>query len=247
MALAATFVCSAAFAERSAMSEPTRQLVLDLALEPRFGRENFLVSGCNEAAYETINLWPRWPDQVLLLVGPEGAGKTHLGNIWAEAAQAAMLSATDLAEADVPALVKSGAVLLEDAEQIGPAEAALFHLLNMVRESRTSSLLLTSRGWPDTWGLRTADLLSRLRLAPTVAIEAPDDGLLRAVLVKLLADRQIAVDASLIDYIAQRIERSFKAARAIVAALDLESLSQRRPVTKAMAGEILRSSESYDA
>jgi chromosomal replication initiation ATPase DnaA len=228
------------------MTEPTRQLVLDLSPEPRFGRDNFLVSGCNEAAFEMIDLWPRWPDHVLLLIGPEGAGKSHLGAIWAETAQAAKLSATDLAEADAPALVKWGAVLLEDADRIGQAEAALFHLLNMMRESR-AYLLLTALGWPDTWGLRTPDLLSRLRLAPTVAIDAPDDWLLRAVLVKLLADRQIAVDASLVDYIAHRIERSFKAAGAIVAALDLESLAQRRPVTKAMAGEILRSHDSYGA
>jgi chromosomal replication initiation ATPase DnaA len=228
------------------MSDPTRQLVLDLTPEPRFGRENFLVSSCNEAAFEMVNLWPRWPDHVLLLIGPEGAGKSHLGAIWAEAAHAAKLSATRLAQADAPALVGAGAVLLEDADRIGEAEAALFHLLNMMRESR-AYLLLTAHGWPDTWGLRTPDLLSRLRLAPTVAIDVPDDGLLRAVLVKLLADRQIAADAGLVDYIAHRMERSFKAARAIVAALDLESLAQRRPVTKAMAGEILRSNSDYGA
>jgi chromosomal replication initiation ATPase DnaA len=73
-----------------------------------------------------------------------------------------------------------------------------------------------------------------------VTLAPPDDALLRAVLVKLFADRQVAVDESLIAYVALRIERSFAAARDVVARLDGEAMRQKRPLTRALAVELLR-------
>ena len=100
-------------------------------------------------------------------------------------------------------------------------------------------LLITARAAPASWSVALPDLASRLRAIPTVALSAPDDALLRAVLVKLFADRQLAVDESLVSYLATRIERSFAAARAAVEALDREALRLKRPVTRALAAEFL--------
>lgn len=224
------------------MKAPREQLALDLPVEPRYGVEDFLVSSCNEAAYERIEAWPAWPDPVLLLTGPPGAGKTHLGAIWADRARARSLSAAALRLADPPALAAAGAVLIEDGQGIGGAEAALFHLLNLAREKRTF-LLITAATAPDQWGLTTPDLLSRLRLAPLVEIGAPDDALIRAVLVKQFVDRQLVVDVGVVDFLALRIERSLAAARATVANLDRAALAQGRRITRAMAGEWLKGSE----
>jgi chromosomal replication initiation ATPase DnaA len=101
-------------------------------------------------------------------------------------------------------------------------------------------VLITARTAPTTWRIETADLASRLRALPVVALTAPDDGLFRAVLVKLFADRQLAVDESLVSFLTNRIERSFAAARTAVARLDREALRLRRPVTRALAAELFR-------
>jgi hypothetical protein len=45
------------------------------------------------------------------------------------------------------------------------------------------------------------------------------------VLVKLFADRQLAVEAGVVEYVATRIERSLERAVATVAELDREALS----------------------
>ena len=100
-------------------------------------------------------------------------------------------------------------------------------------------LLITARGAPARWGVALPDLASRLRALPTVALSAPDDALLRAVLVKLFADRQLGVDESLVSYLVTRIERSFAAARAAVETLDREALRLQRPVTRALAAELI--------
>lgn len=215
-----------------------RQLAFDLPVDSRHGVEDFLVGPSNEAAYGLVESWPQWPDAWLRLTGPEGAGKTHLAAIWARAAHAWTLSAVELSEAKVPHLVSGGALVIEDCDAGPIDEAALFHLMNAVK-ARGGSLLLTARRQPGLWGLRVPDLLSRLRLAPSATIEPPDDGLLRAVLVKLFIDRQLVVDTAVIEALALRMERSFAAARQVVDRLDRVALERGRRVTRLLVQEVL--------
>jgi chromosomal replication initiation ATPase DnaA len=220
------------------MRETPKQLAFDLPLAPRFDREDFLVSPSNEQAYGMIESWPDWPDTVLLLEGPRGSGKSHLGAIWAAESKAWTVDSFEVTADRVSHLVSNGALLIEDADRSDRDEAALFHLLNHARERRTF-VLLTASASPDLWNLRTPDLLSRLRLAPNILIEPPDDALLRAVLVKLFVDRQLVVDTTVVDYIALRIERSLGRAADIVAALDREALSRGRRISRSMAAAVL--------
>jgi chromosomal replication initiation ATPase DnaA len=219
------------------MRDQPKQLALDLPLAPRHGREDFLVSPSNARAYALIESWPDWPDPVLVLTGPRGSGKTHLAAIWAAAAKAWTVDSFEVTGPRVPQLVSSGALVIED---IGPEvdEPALFHLLNLARERRCS-VLLTGEAPAERLGLRTPDLRSRLRLAPTVALEPPDDALLRAVLVKLFLDRQLVIDTTVVDFLTLRIERSLAAAAEVVAALDREALSRGRRITRPMAADLV--------
>ena len=219
------------------MNSMPRQLALALPHAESFARDDFLVGTSNKDALALIERWPDWPDRVLALTGPEGAGKSHLAAIWAEIAGARRVSARALGETDLLQELATGALVIEDAA--APLdERALFHLLNLVREEE-AFLLITARTKPASWTVALPDLASRLRAVPVVALSAPDDGLLRAVMVKLFADRQLAVDEALVGYLAARIERSFAGARAAVEELDREALRQKRPVTRALAAEML--------
>src|SRR5215204_32291 len=220
------------------MADAPRQLAFDLPLDPRYGREDFLVSPSNERAYGLIERWPDWPDRVLHLTGPKGSGKSHLASIWATSAHAWTIDAFEVSGERVPHLVSNGALVIEDADRGARDEAALFHLLNLARE-RSCFLLLTSAVPVDRWDLKTADLFSRLRLAPSATLEPPDDALLKSVLVKLFLDRQLVVDTSVVDYLALRIERSLARAGEVVAALDREALSRGRRITRVMAAELV--------
>lgn len=218
---------------------PPKQLAFDLPLDPRYGREDFLVSPSNEAAYGLIEAWPDWPDTVFLLTGPPGSGKSHLASIWATVAHGWTVRASDVSADKVTHLVSNGALVVEDIDGAGGRdEAALFHLLNLARE-RKSPVLVTSGVSVDALGLATPDLRSRLRLAPGASILPPDEALLRAVLVKLFLDRQLVVDLTVVEALALRIDRSLARARAVVAELDRDALSRGRRITRPLALAVL--------
>jgi chromosomal replication initiation ATPase DnaA len=216
-----------------------RQLALALDHSVSFAREDFLSGPSNIAALTLIERWPDWPDRIVALIGPEGSGKSHLAAIWAEAAGARVLSANFLSIADVPASLATGALVVEDLEAADLDEQALFHLINLAREEG-AYVLLTGRLAVAGFPIAIRDLASRLRAVPAIMLAPPDDTLLRSLLVKLAADRQLAVDESLVNYLVRRIERSFAAAHAAMQKLDHESMRQHRPVTRALAAELFR-------
>ena len=219
-----------------------RQLVLDLAHEPSFAADAFLTSNSNAHARAMVERWPDWPERMLLLVGPAGSGKSHLGAIWAARSTARRSAMTIIRPGALldPGAILAGAsqdnpaVLLEDCDRADHSETALFHLMNLVRERR-GWLLVTARAHPDTWGLETPDVLSRLRLAPVVHIEAPDAALIRAVLVKLFRDRQIRIDHDVIAYATLHSEQSLEAISRFVSAIDEDALAEGRRITRPLA------------
>jgi chromosomal replication initiation ATPase DnaA len=214
-----------------------RQLALSLGYVESFAREDFLEGPSNAAALALIAQWPDWPTRAVVLVGPPGSGKSHLAAIWAAHSGARFIAARALEPSSLPRALATGALVVEDLAAGRIHEPALFHLLNLVEEEG-SYLLLTAQTQPSTLPIGTADLASRLRALPTVALMAPDDALFRAVLIKLFADRQIRVDESLIAYLTTRLERSFAAARSAVDRLDRMSLRHKRPLTRALAAEV---------
>lgn len=203
-------------------------------------RDEFFVSPANALALAAVDGWRDWPGAKMLLVGPKGSGKTHLTQIWAVQTGAPVVAGAELAAQDLPGLAAGGAVAVEDAEAVAgrpDGEAALFHLHNLLGTG--GRLLLTATTPPRDWGLILPDLMSRMQAAPITRLEAPDDALLQAVLVKLFADRQISVPANLIPYLVARMPRSIGAARALVAALDARALAEGRPVTRTLAAQVL--------
>jgi chromosomal replication initiation ATPase DnaA len=202
-------------------------------------RDDFLEGAANAAALQLIDSWPDWPNRIMLLCGPEGSGKSHLASIWAEQAGARSTSAHALIAADVPAALTTGALVVEDLVPSGFDERALFHLINLAREDE-AYVLITARLPPSAFPAELRDLRSRLRAVPVVTLQPPDDQLFRALIVKFCADRQMSVDENLVGYLATRIDRSSAEARRVVELLDTEALRLARPVTRALAAELLR-------
>ena len=220
------------------MSSTTWQMSFNLPVSTAMTRDDFILDDANHTAFEVVTTWPDWPANIVILAGPVGSGKSHLAAIYVEMAAAVSLNAADLPlPADLSEL-GGAALLLEDAHRVQLDETRLFHLLNHVRE-QGSTLLITTRTWPDSWPLTLPDLRSRLRAAHPLELNEPSDRLLRQVLVKLFADRQLTVEARVLDYLLVRMERSLSAAGQLVDDLDRLSLERGRAITRQLASELL--------
>ena len=213
------------------------QLALDLPCKTAFGVEDYFVSSANEMVSGLIGEWQSWPLKKLLILGPKGAGKTHVARIWAEKSGANFIDVGgigDFAEqgADNPAVVENLELLPREQEE------ALFHLLNKFDQAG-QYLVLTGRGAIGGWGIHLPDLESRLRQITQVQIKEPDDNLLLAVLIKQFQDRGLSPLPSVISYIQARMPRSFEAIANIVAELDRRSLQEGGRVTQKLARTLL--------
>lgn len=217
-----------------------RQLSLDLPTNPALSRDDFLAAPANAAVLAMLDAPDRWPQGRLLIAGPEGAGKSHLAAFWAAEYGVVPLSAASLTDAAADQLAAGPAAVVEDIDRIPDpqGEAALFHLWNLA-PSRHCLLLMTARGAPRDWGLTLPDLRSRIEATTQVRLDPPDEGLLAAVLVKLFADRQLAVPAGLIGWLARHMDRDLGLARHLVAAIDAQALAEGRAPNRKMAADLL--------
>lgn len=199
-----------------------RQIVLDLPKSPpRLTRAAFVVSASNEAALKTLQSWRASREFALVICGPEGSGKTHLLRILAaemsEHGQA-LTGIDDLGDGRPPAEILS---LIEAAREKG------------------ERIVLAGRGEPRDWAHGLKDLETRLNAAPRITLVEPDEALLRAVMTKIFRDRQLRAPETIADYAAPRIEKTFAAAQAFVAALDALSIEKGQPIGLKLAREAL--------
>ncbi|MGZ5986886.1 MAG: chromosomal replication initiator DnaA [Caulobacteraceae bacterium] len=210
-----------------------RQLRLSLKRPAPYTRDGYILGASNAQAAAAVDAWPAWPGGALVLVGPEGVGKTHLARAWAAAHRALVLDreAPDVAAAD------GRPVLVEDVDQGMEAEA-LFHLINLAPR-QGAGLLLTARSRPAAWPSALPDLRSRLNALTVAEIEAPDDDVLGGVLRKFFRERNIRPHDDVYPYLLRRMERSIPGAREIVRRLDETEDTEIRPVSRVLARQIL--------
>ena len=225
------------------------QLTFDLGHRLAQGRDDFLVAASNQDAVSWIDLWPEWPAPALILYGPAACGKTHLAAVWRAQSQAVLIDPQTLSTQSADTIFAQGEHFMIDPVDpwIGDraAETTLFHLYNLAKENNRT-LLMTMRVPPVRLGFAIPDLASRLRAAPGVAIQAPDETLLGAVLVKMFADRQLNIGEDVLNYILPRMERSFAAARDLVEKADQVALAEKRPVSVPLIRHVLMTQASAE-
>jgi chromosomal replication initiation ATPase DnaA len=219
-----------------------KQIPLDLGVRPAQGREDFLVSPCNQNAVGWIDKWPDWPAPFLVLQGAPACGKSHLAAVWRERVNAATIKPETLTTHSAEELSQQAKHLVIDGIDLWlgdrDAETTLFHIYNIFKEQNRTALL-TIRMSPTHSDFIIPDLASRVRAAPVATIDTPDDDVLAAVLVKLFSDRQISISSDVLRYTLPRIERSFAALRDIVEAADHMALSEKRAISVPLMRSVL--------
>jgi len=201
----------------------TPQIPLDLSPELTHSFDNFLISKSNAAAVKAVRAWASWPSPILILVGPKGSGKSHIGKAWS---------------------VEANGVFVDDASKV--EETELFAIMNKALNGEISSLLLADRVAPREWGVQMPDLRSRLNNTPRSVLEEHDDEILEPIVRKLFLDKGRNVSQDLIQYLLKYQERSVAQQRLIAAELEAAAQRQKVDLTKAFAAKYLRARSEGD-
>lgn len=199
------------------------QIPLALSPEPVHNFANFLISESNAAALKVVRAWPDWPSPMLMLIGPQGAGKSHIGQAWA---------------------AETGGTFIDNANEV--KEADLFTSMNQALNGDISGLLLAARQAPSEWGIQMPDLRSRLSNTPIAIIEDHDDDILEPIVRKLFKDKGRDVSQDLIEYLLKYQERSIAAQRIIANELEIAAQRQKADLTKAFAAKYLKARSERD-
>ena len=216
------------------MQHDRSQLPLPFQHQPRFEANDFIRGMFKSGG--TAWLETDWPEQRLALFGPEGCGKSHLLHIWAQQTGAILLSGQALTDLDgVP---HGGALALDDADAVRD-ETLLFHFLNTARDRQSACCCCRAAPRPRAGQSVLPDLSSRLRAITAVEVGQPDDDLLAALLIKLMADRQLVITQTVQKWLLLRLPRSPAVLREAVARLDRESLVSGMAITRQLAARVL--------
>jgi chromosomal replication initiation ATPase DnaA len=211
------------------------QLPLPFVHQPTYAASDFIPARSNEAARTWLDRTAEWPENRLALWGEAGVGKTHLLSLWAGRERALRLQGPVLR--DLPHFLSSGGIVLDDGDAV-PDETILLHLLNAARDA-SLPVLLAARMPPARWAVGLPDLASRLRAVTAVSIDPPEEPLLRALLVRLLLDRQLGADLPVLDWLLLRLPRSAAALREAAARLDRASLAAHRKIDRRIAAQVV--------
>ncbi len=218
-----------------------KQKTLNFGYKDDYSVKNLYISTCNEIAINYVNEWPKTTinTRIFCIYGPSGSGKTHISKVWMKKSNAVIFKRISNLSIDYFSSYNRN-LIFEDVEpNKNWPENLLFEFINEIKSSNLS-LLITCNSDPIKLKWQTKDLVSRFTSFTNIEIKLPDDFLIKKLLIKQFADRQISLDSNLIEFISKRIERSYSSIIKIVDRVDHLALQNKKAISKNIIKEAIK-------
>ena len=204
------------------------QLILNFDYDQNFKDQDFYVSKSNENSFLLLNKWPKWEKNFINIIGDNFSGKTHLINIFQQKFKGIKINFNQLDNHFLTKIKIYENIIIEDlSEQVN--ENLFFTLLNII-EQDNKYLIVTSVKPIVDFNFKLNDLNSRSKNFLLSYIKKPEDDLMYALILKNLSDRQISIEKKLIDFIINRIDRSYGKISDFIYKIDEISLKRKKPI-----------------
>ena len=219
-----------------------KQKTLNFGYRDDHSVKNLYRSTCNEVAINFIYGWPETSinNNIFCIYGPTGSGKTHISKVWMEKSNAVIFKCLSDLSFDCFNNFDRNLIFEDVAPNKNWPENLLFEFINEIKSSNLS-LLITCSSDPLKLKWKTKDLVSRFTSFTNIEIKLPDDFLIKKLLIKQFADRQLSLDNEQIEYISKRIERSYSSVIQIVDRIDNLALQQKKSISKNIIKEAINS------
>ena len=219
-----------------------KQDVLNFKFE---NKKDFYVTSKNSLAFELIQKWPNWNNQFFFLYGPTKCGKTTICKIWQKKSNAILLNKKKIEQFFNNTYQKDFNIqnnwILDNVDMFLKKNNGekLLNFINIMKEKKKSFFLMTSKVPPRQLSTKINDLLSRVLDSLVVQVHQPDNLLLAKIIKKYLEEREIVIEKKKIDYLTNRIERSYQFAIKIAKKIDSESLESHSNISFSFLKRIL--------
>ena len=204
------------------------QLTLKFPFKTNYFEEDFYVSKNNFNAYKLIQSWPKGSSKYINIFGPSGCGKTHLANIFKKKINSFLIKASELSDSSL-SLIKLNECLIIDDYQNNIDETLFYTILNQIHQSN-QYIIVNSLKPIKTLAVTLNDLKSRFDSFIDIGIYLPTDDLIRVILTKNFSDKQVEVEAKLLEYILRNTHRSYKDIFDLIDKVDSLSLSSGKSI-----------------
>ena len=214
----------------------------------KFKNNDFYVSNKNELAYKMIKKWPEWPTQVVYIYGSEKCGKSLVCKLWKDISRGIYINKKNFLEKLIAqndlTYIQNHNWIIDDVDYIisfedNKYEEKILNLINIIKTSRKNNILMTSRKMPRFLDSGLKDLISRISSATVIEMRDPDEILLKKIIEKYLNERNIQINNESLDYLINRIERSYKSALKFAKQIDIMSLEKKTKINKSFLKSIL--------
>jgi len=213
------------------------QLLLDFDIKRTFNDHDYYVSDSNYFAFNLIDKWPKWEKRILNISGEKFSGKTHLANIFKSKSSALFLTENEISN-DVFKKIKLYESIIVDSFSNKIDENLTYSIFNLVDQD-SKYLLINSETPLGEINFKLPDLASRSRNLLHAKINPPDDELIFAIILKNFSDRQIKLEKKIIEFIINRIDRSYSKISEFIYKIDELSLKKKKPINLKTIKEIL--------
>ena len=213
------------------------QLLLNFNFKKSFNDHDYYVSDSNYFAFNIIDKWPKWEKKILNISGEKFSGKTHLANIFKLKSSALFLNEKEISN-DVFKKIKLFESIIIDNFSNKIDENLTYSIFNLVDQD-SKYLLINSETPLSEINFKLPDLISRSRNSLQAKINPPDDELIFAIILKNFSDRQIKLEKQIIEFIVNRIDRSYSKISEFIYKVDELSLKKKKPINLKTIKEIL--------
>ena len=213
------------------------QLTFKFPFKTNYFEEDFYVSSNNFEAYKLIESWPKWSSRYINIFGPPGCGKTHLANIFKKKINSFFIKASELSNNSL-SLIKLKECLIIDEYQNNIEEKLFYSMLNQCHQSN-QYIIVNSLKPIKTFVIELNDLKSRFDSFIDIGIDLPTDDLIRVILTKNFSDKQVKIEAKLLEYILKNIHRSYEDIFDLIDKVDTLSLSTGKPININLIKKVL--------
>ena len=213
------------------------QKIIRFVHEKNLSDNDFFVSKSNKHVYDLLNSWPNWENNLVNICGENFSGKSHLINIFIKKFQGVIFKADTFENDNLSKLDSYENIILENFDK-KDNEKLIYTLINTIEQSN-KYLIVTSLKPISEIDFDLIDLKSRAKNFLIQSIKKPDDELIFALLLKNFSDRQITIEKKLINYVVNRIHRSYSKIFDFIYKIDEMSLKKKKSININLVKEIL--------